>query len=330
MEKGRVEMGKMENGRMENGKEMDKLRIILDCDVGHDDAIALMLASGHPDIDLLGVTTVAGNQVLERTTENTLNVCQYLELDVPVYRGCDRPLVRDQVVAGDIHGETGLDGPVFPKLVKEAEKEHAVHFIIRTLMASEGDIILVPTGPLTNIAMAMRLEPAIVPKIRRIVLMGGAAGLGNVTAAAEFNIYADPEAAHIVFSSGVPITMMGLDVTNQALADMDVIRRMEGIGSKAGKLFGDIMRFTFNTQKLNGLPAGPVHDVLTVAWLVREDLFEMQPMHVEIDLSHGPCYGRTVCDAAGRTGLEPNALVGLGIDLPGFWNLVEEALRRHI
>ena len=309
---------------------MDRFRVILDCDVGHDDAIALMLAAGNGMIDLIGVTAVAGNQVLDRTLVNTLNVCQFLELDVPVFRGCDRPLVRDQVVAGDIHGKTGLDGPVFPELVMRAQEEHAVSFIIRSLLESDGDITLVPTGPLTNVAMAMRLEPAIVPKIRRIVLMGGAAGLGNVTPAAEFNIFADPEAAHIVFSSGVPIVMMGLDVTNQALANMDVIERMESIGNKAGKLFGDIMRFTFNTQKLNGLSAGPVHDVLTVAYLVRPELFDVRPMHVEIDLTHGPCYGRTVCDANSRTGKEPNALVGLGIDLEGFWDLVEEALRMHI
>ena len=309
---------------------MDKIKVILDCDVGHDDAIALMLASGHPQLELLGVTAVAGNQVLERTLENTLNVCQLLELEVPVYRGCDRPMVRDQIVAGDIHGKTGLDGPVFPKRTREAEKEHAVQFIIRTLLASAGDITLVPTGPLTNIAMAMRMEPAILPKIKQIVLMGGAVGTGNVTPAAEFNIFADPEAAHVVFSAGVPIVMMGLDVTNQALADMEIIERMEAIGNKAGKLFGDMMRFTFHTQKINGLSAGPVHDVLTAAWLVKPELFEIKPMCVEIDLTHGPCYGRTVCDATGRTGRTPNARVGLGIDLEGFWDLVEDTLRRHV
>ena len=309
---------------------MEKVKMILDCDVGHDDAIALMLAAKHPQLDLLGVTVVAGNQVLERTLENTLNVCQYLELDVPVYAGCDRPMVRDQIVAGDIHGKSGLDGPVFPKRVREAEKEHAVHFIIRTLLSSDGDITLVPTGPLTNIAMAMRLEPAIIPKIRQISLMGGAVGLGNASPAAEFNILADPEAAHVVFTSGVPITMMGLDVTNQALADMKVIERMEAIGNKAGRLFGDIMRFTFNTQKINGLSAGPVHDVTAVAWVVAPELFDMKPMSVEIDLTHGPCYGRTVCDPVGRTGREWNALAGLGLDLAGFWDLVEENIRRQI
>ncbi len=303
--------------------------MILDCDTGHDDAIALLLAAAHPSLKLLGVTVTAGNQVLERTVENTLNVCQHMGIDVPVYRGCDRPLVREQVVAGDIHGKTGLDGPVFEKRVREAEKEHAVSFLIRTLLNSDGDITLVPTAPLTNIAMAMRLEPAIIPKIRRICLMGGAVGAGNATPAAEFNILADPEAAHIVFTSGVPIVMMGLDLTNRTLADMDVIRRMEAIGNRAGKLFSDIMRFTFNTQRLNGLSAGPVHDVTAVAYLAAPELFKTQSMNVEIDLTHGPCYGRTVCDINSRTGKKANALVGLDVDLPAFWDLVEETLRRY-
>ena len=306
---------------------MEKIRMILDCDTGHDDAIALMLAAAHPQIELVGVTVVAGNQTLDHTLENTLNVCSHLGIDVPVYRGCDLPLVREQLVAGDIHGKTGLDGPVFGPCTMQAQKEHAVHFLIRTLMESDGDITLVPTAPLTNIAMAMRLEPKIIPKIRRISLMGGAVGMGNASPAAEFNILADPEAAHIVFTSGVPINMMGLDLTNQVLADMQIIERMEAIGNKAGKLFGDMMRFTFHTQKINGLEAGPVHDVTAVAYLVAPQIFTMQPMAVSIDLSHGLCYGRTVCDVNGRTGDDRNVLVGLGTDLEAFWKLVEEALR---
>ena len=168
---------------------MDKRKIILDCDPGHDDAVAIMLAAKSPKIDLLGITVVAGNQTLEKTTANALNVCQYLGLDIPVYAGCGQPMIRDkQVIADDIHGETGLDGPVFAPLRKKAEDKHAVLYIIDTLMASDGDITLVPTGPLTNIAMAIRMEPRILPKIREIVLMGGCYQLGNVTPAAEFNI----------------------------------------------------------------------------------------------------------------------------------------------
>ncbi|MBR2801587.1 MAG: ribosylpyrimidine nucleosidase [Erysipelotrichaceae bacterium] len=310
---------------------MEKRKMILDCDTGHDDAIALMVASKHPQIDLLGVTVVAGNSTLPKTLRNTLNVVQHLGLEVPVYAGCDRPLVRDQDVADDIHGESGLDGPVFPELHIQAQEKHAVLYLIETLLASEGDITLVPVGPLTNIAMAMRLEPKIVPLIKEIVLMGGAVGLGNATPAAEFNIYADPEAAHIVFTSGVPVTMMGLDLTNTALADMKVIERMEALGNKAGKLFGDIMRFTFHSQAVNGLSAGPVHDVTAVTYLVAPELYQTKKMYVQIDTNmQGPCYGRTVCDMNNRYHKEPNVNVGLAIDLEPFWDLVADTLQRHI
>lgn len=307
-----------------------KIKTILDCDVGHDDAIALMLGAAHPEIDLLGICAVAGNQVLEKTLNNTLHVVQHLGLPIPVYAGMDRPIVRDQIVADRIHGETGLDGPIFEPLKITEEKEHAVEFIIRTLMQSQELVTLVPVGPLSNIGMALRLEPGIREKISRIVLMGGAYGLGNCTAAAEFNVLADPEAAQIVFTSGVPVVMMGLDLTNQALADESVIERMEGIGNKAGKLFGDIMRFTFKTQRMFGLTAGPVHDVTAMAYVVREDIFQTKPAYVEVCLDRGPCYGRTVCDFYGVSGKEPNALVGMGLDLEKFWDLVEENLRRLI
>ena len=308
---------------------MEKIKMILDCDTGHDDAIALLVASKHPQIDLLGVTVVAGNQVLSKTLPNTLSVCQHLNIDVPVYGGMSKPMVRDQIVAGDIHGKSGLDGPVFEPLVRKPEEKHAVNFIIDTLMNSDGDITLVPVGPLTNIAMALRFEPRIAGKIRQIVLMGGAVGLGNVTPAAEFNIYADPEAAHVVLTSGVPIVMMPLDLTNTALADMTIIERMEAIGNKAGKLFGDIMRFTFRSQAANGLSAGPVHDVTAVTYLVIPEIYNCQDMFVEVDLSKGPGYGRTVCDMNNRFHKEPNVKVGLSLDLAKFWDLVEETLRRH-
>lgn len=306
----------------------EKIKVILDCDVGHDDAIALMLGAAHPRIDLLGICAVAGNQVLEKTLANTLHVVQHLGLDIPVYSGMDRPMVRRQIVAGEIHGETGLDGPVFEPLRIREEDEHAVNYIIRALKETEEKITLVPVGPLSDIGMALRLAPEIVHKIERIVLMGGAYGLGNYTPAAEFNILADPEAAHVVFTSGVPIVMMGLDLTNQALADMSVIKRMESIGNKAGKLFGDIMRFTFETQRRFGLAAGPVHDVTAMAYLVEKDIFETKPAYVEVCLDKGSCYGRTVCDFFETGGRKANASVGMGLNLVRFWDLVEENLRR--
>ena len=299
----------------------------MDCDVGHDDAVALMVAAADPMIELLGITVVSGNQTLENTLRNTLNVVQHLGLDIPVYAGMGEPLIRKRFNAPEIHGKTGLDGPVFEELHLEPQKEHAVDFIIRILRESKEKITLVPTGPMTNIAMALRLAPDIKEKIERISLMGGAFGLGNYTPAAEFNVYADPEAAHVVFSSGLPIVMMGLDLTNQALADMNIIKRMEAIGNKAGKLFGDMLRYTFKSQRLFGLSAGPVHDVTAMTYVVRPDLFEVKPAYVEVCLDKGNCYGRTVVDFSGITGQKTNALVGTAIKLEEFWDFVEERLR---
>ncbi|MBC3515252.1 ribosylpyrimidine nucleosidase [Neobittarella massiliensis] len=310
---------------------MDRQKIILDCDPGHDDAIAIMLAAKHPAIDLLGITVVAGNQTLDKTLPNALHICQTLELDVPVYAGMPLPLVRQQVVAANIHGESGLDGPVFEPLTRCEEKIGAVQFIIDTLMASDGDITLVPVGPLTNIAVAMRAQPAIVPKIKQIVLMGGAYGLGNTTPAAEFNIYADPEAAHVVFSSGVPLVMMGLDLTNQTACTMAVIERMEAIGNRAGKLFGDIMRFTHKTQHdAYGLDGGPVHDVTCVAYLIDPTIFTVQDMYAEVDITGGPSYGRTLCDYYHVYGDKaPNCKVGITLDQERFWDLVAESVEQY-
>lgn len=310
---------------------MKKRKIILDCDPGHDDAIAIMLAARHPAIDLLGITIVAGNQTLNKTLVNGLNVCQKLDINVPIHAGMPKPIMREQIVADNIHGESGLDGPIFASLVRKAESKHAIQYIIDTLMNSDGDITLVPVGPLTNIAVAMRMQPAILPKIREIVLMGGAYGTGNFTPSAEFNIYADPEAARVVFTSGVPLVMMGLDLTNQTTCTADVISRMKKVGGPAGELFSDIMSFTLKTQYENyGLDGGPVHDATCIGYLINPDAFKMQDMYVEIDVNNGPCYGRTVCDELGVTGKQPNTKVGMTIDTKWFWDLVEECVRMYI
>ena len=309
---------------------MDKRKIILDCDPGHDDAVAITLAGINEKIDLLGITVVAGNQTLEKTSVNALNVCQCLGLDVPVYAGCGRPMIREKMVAADIHGETGLDGPVFEPLTKKLEDQHAVLYMIDTLMKSDGDITVVTTGPMTNLGMAMRLEPAIIRKIQEIVLMGCAYTTGNVTPAAEFNIIADADAAYVAFTSGRPITMVGLDVTRKALCYPSIVERMDKIGNKASKLFVDLMKHFCTSQKaVFGWEGGPLHDPITIAYLIDPTVLKTKPMHAEIDIRGTQSYGRTNCDYFGYQKKEPNANVGIDIDVEKFWDLVEDNLRKY-
>ncbi len=310
---------------------MARQKIICDCDPGHDDAIAILLAANSPDLELLGLTIVAGNQTLENTGRNACHVLQWLGREqIPVYTGCGRPMVRDRVTAGDIHGKTGLDGPVSPPLRKAPEGEHAVSYLIRTLLASEGDITVVTSGPMTNLGMALRMEPRIAKKIQRIVLMGGSYTNGNVTPAAEFNILADPEAAHVCFTSGRPITMIGLDVTRKVLCYPEIVERMAKAGNCASRLFVDLMKHFCKAQKeVFGWEGGPLHDPVTIACLLDPGLVSTKPMNVQIDLSHGPSYGRTNCDAFGYLGLPATADVAVDIDADRFWDIIEDGLRRY-
>ena len=265
-----------------------------------DRVVAIMLAANNPKLKLLGITTIAGNQSLDKTTRNACRIVQWIGKDIPIYAGCERPIIRELQVAADIHGESGLDGPVFPPLQKSAEREHAVNYIIRTLLDSAGDIIVVTTGPMTNLAMAMRLEPRIVDKIRRIVLMGGSYTNGNVTPAAEFNIITDAEAAHICFTAGRPITMVGLEVTRKVLCYPGIVERMERLDTCASRLFVDLMRHFCKTQKeVYGMEGGPLHDPVTVASLLDPALLTTKPMNARIDLRSEQSYGRTNCDYFG-------------------------------
>ena len=310
---------------------MEKRKIILDCDPGHDDAIAIMLAAKSPLIDLLGITVVAGNQTLEKTLTNALNVCQYLNIDVPVYKGCGQPMIRDkQVIAPDIHGESGLDGPIFAPLTKRAESKHAVLYLVDTLLNSDGDITVVTTGPMTNLAMAMRLYPEILPKIKEIVLMGGSYQLGNMTPAAEFNVLADGDAAHVVFTSGRKITMVGLDVTRKVLCLPSVMERMGQIHTSAGKLFIDLMTYFNKTQKhVFGWDGGPLHDPVTIAFLIDPTVLTTKAMFTQIDIRSEQSYGRTNCDFFNYSKREPNSFVSIDIDVPKFWDIIEAGIRAY-
>jgi inosine-uridine nucleoside N-ribohydrolase len=301
--------------------------IILDVDPGHDDALAILLAIASPAIDLRLISVVAGNQTLEKTVQNALAVASAAGAhDVPVAAGMDRPLVRAPIVSPNIHGQTGLDGPARPAITVRPNPRHAVDLIIETVRAVHTGITLVSTGPLTNIAMAIRLAPSILAHVDRIVLMGGAVAYGNTTPAAEFNIFADPEAAHVVFSSGVPITMVGLDVTHQTQAVPERRARID-TGTPMAAFVGDLIDF-FGAQyrAVYGFEGPPLHDPCAVAQVIQPGIVRTQPMAVEIDLSRGPSYGRTVCDRLGVLQRQPNVDVGIGIDVDAFWDLLIEAI----
>ena len=301
-----------------------KHKIILDCDPGHDDAIAILLAAHHPDIDLLAITTVAGNQSLDKTTLNALKVCSLANIrDVPVARGMDRPLVRPASHAANIHGESGMDGPDVPEPDIEPVAQHGVDLLIDMLMDSDGDITIVPTGPLTNIATAIRREPGILPRIKAISLMGGAIGVGNRMPAAEFNIWADPEAAAIVFDCGRPLTLSPLEVTHQALATGEVLDRLRAANRPVASFAADLLTFFGDTYRnVFGFPAPPVHDPCAVAAVIDPDLLQAHTIRVEIETEGEWTSGRTVCDIYGVLGKEPNVRVGYVLDVPRFWEML--------
>jgi inosine-uridine nucleoside N-ribohydrolase len=303
--------------------------IILDCDPGHDDAMAILLARGCPDIDLRAITTVAGNQTLDKTTLNARRVCTVANIhDVPIYAGCDRPLVRPQIVAGEIHGSSGLDGPVFGQPTVDVAGEHAVDFLVRTLMASDGEITLVPVGPLTNIAMALRREPRIAGRTREVVLMGGSYSRGNRTPTAEFNILADPDAAAIVFGAGWPVTMVGLDLTHQAGASQQVIDEIRAMGSGLSRMVVDMLEFFRGAyHSVEGLGDPPVHDPCAVARVARPGLVEVADAFVVVETRGEWTSGMTVTDFGGRLGQQPNTKVATRLDRDGFWSLMLDAIR---
>ncbi len=306
-------------------------RIIIDCDPGQDDAVALLMALASPEaLDVAAVTTVAGNVPLARITDNARRIVELAgRPDVPVHAGCPRPILHALVTAEEVHGETGLNGVSLPEPTLPLAPGHAVQVIIERLMAEpEGSITLVPTGPLTNVALAIVQEPRIVPRIGRIVLMGGARGLGNVTASAEFNFYVDPHAARIVFEAGAPIVMFGLDVTHQVLTTSERLDRIRGLGTPVGQAVAAILDFYGRHDiERHGLAGAPLHDPCTVAWLLAPALFKGTDCRVDIE-TEGLCRGRSIVDWWGKTGLPANATVMTEADVPGFYDLLVERLAR--
>jgi inosine-uridine nucleoside N-ribohydrolase len=296
-------------------------QIVIDCDPGHDDAIAILLALASPELEVLGITTVSGNQTLPKTTANALRVLEFVgRSDVPVAAGADRPLVREQYVAEYVHGETGLDGPDLPPPGGSPVAQHAVEFLAEHAAGRT----LVAVGPLTNVALLLALHPDARPE--RLVIMGGAIAEGNVTPAAEFNIWADPEAARRVFESGIDLTMIGLDVTHKAVmtrAHAERLRASGRVGTMVAELFDFFAKFHLRQY---GSEDSPVHDAVAVATLLDPTLVETLDRGVVVDTGGELSRGRTYVDLWGRAGWEANAHVGVGVDGERFIELLLERL----
>ena len=307
-------------------------KIIIDTDPGQDDAVAILLALASPELEVLGLTCVAGNVPLALTTKNARIVCELAgRRDIRVFAGCDRPLLRPLVTAEYVHGKTGLDGIALPEPTMALQDQHAVDFIIETLRAeAPGTVTLCPLGPLTNIATAFRRAPEIVSKVARIVLMGGAYfEVGNTTPAAEFNIYVDPQAAEIVFKSGAPLVVVPLDATHKALTTRPRIAALRALNTPVGAAVASWTDFfeRFDRAKY-GSEGAPLHDPCVIAWLLRPDLFEGRFINVEIETQSELTMGMTVADWWRVTPREPNALFLRDIDAEGFYSLLTERLSR--
>jgi inosine-uridine nucleoside N-ribohydrolase len=295
---------------------VSRTKILIDCDPGHDDAVAILFAARH--LDLVGITTVHGNNTLENTTRNALAIIELSGLDVPVAAGCAEPMAQPRMAAAPVHGKSGLDGADLPEPKLRAIEAHAVDFIIETTSRHRGELVLATIGPETNVALALRREPRLKDWLREITVMGGSTGAGNVTTAAEFNIHCDPEAAWAVFNSGVPIRMVGLNVTRRTGFDGADVDKMKAGGRKVASTIADLMAFYLARQReRHGLDVAPMHDACAIIPYVDEALIEYRHTRVDIELTGTHTRGMTVCDlrpprlSAAMDQPAPNALVAI-------------------
>jgi inosine-uridine nucleoside N-ribohydrolase len=298
--------------------------IVIDCDPGHDDAIAILLALASPEVELRGVTTVAGNQTLDKTTRNALKVLELAgRTDIPVAVGADRPLVRELRTAAHVHGETGLDGPDLPEPTTKPVDVHAADLLSELL---EPGVVLVPTGPLTNVALLLERHPDVRERLERIVWMGGAIGLGNITPAAEFNAFVDPEAAAAVFASGIQVTLINLDVTHQALFTRAHADRIRGTG-RAGRAVAELSDFfqSFHESRY-GFDGSPIHDAVAVAEVIDPSLVKTVDCNVEVETQSQYCDGRTVVDRLHVTDRPHNCRAGVAVDAERFLERLVERI----
>lgn len=305
---------------------MSKIPIILDGDPGHDDAIAWVLAKSSSLLDIRAIVTSAGNQTIEKTTYNALRICALIGLEVPVAQGKTRPLVAEQMNAPSVHGESGLDGPELPEPKFELVDMPAIELIAKIVSESDEPITLVPTGPLTNIASFLMAYPELKNKIARISLMGGGVAHGNWTPAAEFNILVDPEAADVVFKSGIPITMAGLDVTEKAMIFPEDFERIRALGNPVSDIVAEWLEFFYQFHKTLGYEGAPIHDAVAVATLIKPEIFQSQDLFVQIETTGDFCKGATVADFNNKTENEPNTKVLMGVDRQAFVDLLVTAI----
>ncbi|MEK3657943.1 nucleoside hydrolase [Paenibacillus sp. FSL F4-0236] len=302
--------------------------IIIDCDPGHDDAIAILLAIANSEkLDLRGITTVGGNQILDKITENALKVISFVNADIPVAKGAAGPLFGKLVTGEEAHGESGMDGPLLPPSKFRPVEEGAVEFMLNIIRSSEEKITLVPMAPLTNIALLITAYPEIKERIEKISLMGGGISYGNVTSTAEFNIYVDPEAARIVFESGIPITMSGLDVTDKAAIFEDEIVALKERGP-VSTMVGELLDFYSIFGKKMGYVGSALHDPCAVAWLLHPELFESEHLYVTVETEGKLSRGMTVADKRKKTDRPANVEVLVGVDREAFMKLIFDSLEK--
>ena len=308
---------------------MKKIPVILEGDPGHDDAMAWVLANASPELDIRMVASSCGNQTIETTTYNARRVCTLLGLDVPMAKGRPRPLLAEPMAAASVHGESGLDGAELPEPAYPMEEMDSVALMAKIIGESSEPITIVPTGPLTNVAALLMAHPELKEKIARISMMGGGVQYGNWSPAAEFNILVDPEAADVVFRSGIPITMAGLDVTEKALIFPEDFERIRALGNPVALVVAQWLEFFYEFHREIGYEGAPVHDAVAVAALVRPELMESRDLYVQIETKGDFCRGATVADFNNRLGKAPNAKVLMGIDRQGFVDLLVEAIATY-
>lgn len=308
---------------------MKKIPIILDGDPGHDDAIAWMLAQSSPLLDIRALTTVCGNQTIEKTTYNAMRIMTLVGMNVPVAKGRPGPLLAESIIDPSVHGKSGLDGPALPEPCMELSPLSAVELMAKVLRESDEPITLVPTGPLTNVAALLLAHPELRSKIARISLMGGGLKSGNWTPAAEFNILVDPEAAKIVFNSGLPILMAGLDVTERALVTPEDSARIRAVGNHVAEVVADWVEFFFGYHRARGYTGAPVHDAVAVTALIKPEILTTQQMYVDVETGGNYCKGATIGDPEGRGGKATNTTVILDIDRKAFVDLLVEAVASY-